>query len=64
MFFKKKEATKKQAPSMKKVPNNKCPKCGQNSIYRVEGVDDVSLWCIECGWRQIDYALNKPSIFS
>lgn len=54
---------KEKAPKMKKVINSKCPKCGVETIYRVDGITDMSLWCTSCGWRQIDYSLNKPSLY-
>lgn len=61
-FFRKKK--EEEDLIMKKAPNNKCPKCGHESVYIIEGLDDISLWCIDCGWRQVDYSANKPSIFS
>lgn len=60
-FFAGKENAK--TPSMKRVNRSICPKCGAESIYRVDGITDMSLWCTTCGWKQIDYSLNKASIY-
>ena len=35
-----------------------------NRFIVSNGLEDISLWCVDCGWRQVDYSANKPSIFS
>lgn len=52
---------KKPRVTMKPAPGQ-CPKCGSH-IYRIEGIKDLTLWCTNCGWNQIDYSLNKPSLY-
>lgn len=61
-LFKQKKENSKEV-SFTPIPGNHCPKCGE-ILRNVTGVPDISVWCINCGWRQIDYSLNKPSIFS
>lgn len=48
---------KKKEPSitMKRIPGSKCPKCGEETVSRIQGIEDISLWCTTCGWSQINY---------